>query len=414
MTHGPQPAAQDLSGPPGPVADMRPAHWRRYCVLAVCAAVLCLRKPRLVTTPQLWAEDGGVFFADAWLHGWSSLTIPYAGYFSTIQRLVALLACEAGPALVPAVFVAASLVLTLWVAARILSSRFPLRPRIVCALAVVMVPEAGEVLLCLTNVQWVLAIGLLALLLSDDPRSRGQRTHDCTAAILLGLTGPFSLLFAPLFLWRAAVRRTRASSILAALVLLTAAVQLSSFGNLTGGDPAAAQQGLQAATAIGSRLGGRLLLGTLMPESPATLLSLVLAAITLAGAAWLACRRGPARRQRLLVGVAFLLLLLVSLYRCRFELAELQSPQHGTRYFFPLRVMLLWLVAALLHDEARRMRLFGALLLAVVLATNAGRLKEAPLKDLHWHDYVARIRDGEAVVIPINPPGWFVSLPGSK
>lgn len=57
------------------------------------------------------------------------------------------------------------------------------------ALAVVLVPDAFEVLLVLVNVQWVLAAALVLLLLAIDPQRPREYFHDVAAATLLGLTG---------------------------------------------------------------------------------------------------------------------------------------------------------------------------------------------------------------------------------
>jgi hypothetical protein len=402
---------------PGP-HEQRTDHprLRKASVLALCTAILCLRRPGQVLRPQLWAEDGTVFFADAWLHGWSSVTAPYAGYLEAIQRLVALFACALGPAAVPQVFALSCVVLTAWVVALTLSERFPLQPRIACALAVVMVPEAGEVLLSLTNLQWTLAVGLLALWSMADPRSRAQTVHDVATAVLLGLTGPFSVLFAPLFVWRAWLRRSGTSCLLAAVVVGAAIVQLVCLTGFEAAEPhpGAAVPVMDAIHAVGTRLGGRLLLGCLLSEPTGTAVSAALAVATLGGAPWLALRSGPGRHERIGVGVAFVLLLAASLVRSRSALAELHLAGNAARYFFPLKIMLLWLVCTLLRDDVRQRRWIGGAVLAVMLATNLPCLKEPSLRDLHWQDYVARIRAGEAVVIPIHPQGWSIPLPAKQ
>jgi hypothetical protein len=399
------------SGPPtdGPAADRR-SRLARAAGLGLCLALLCLRRPGAVVQPQLWAEDGTVFFADAWLQGWPSLTEPYAGYLHTIQRLVALLACACGPALVPAVFVAAFVALAGWVAARALSERFPFRPRLAFALAVVLVPEVGEVLFSLANVQWVLAVGLLAVLLSEDARSRAGRAHDLAAAVLLGLTGPFSILFTPLFAWRACVRRSRASVVLAAAVAATALVQLAylaAFMTAHDGPAQAPASDVHALAVVGARLGGSLLLGLTGLGDAA---GVVAGIATIGGLAWLALHSGPERRERLWCGSALLVLLAATLWRCRSVLADLQLAEHAARYFFPLRVIAVWLVCTLLRERGTR-RVVGALLLAAMLGTNLGHLRGRSPVDLRWSDYVARISAGEAMSIPIHPSGWSVVLP---
>jgi hypothetical protein len=112
-----------------------------------------------------------------------------------------------------------------------------------------------------------------------------------------------------------------------------------------------------------------------------------------------------------MLSVAFLLLLAASLYRCRWVLADLQNPVYGSRYFFPLQMILLWTVTGALGAGSRLWRWLGLGLLAWILVVNVHRLREPALSDLRWADYAERIHAGEAVVVPINPGGWTIPLP---
>ncbi|MCX6952049.1 MAG: hypothetical protein NTV51_07765, partial [Verrucomicrobia bacterium] len=152
----------------------RPPLW---ATLVVCAGILVARRPELFLHPQFWAEDGTLFFAEGWTHGARTLLMPYAGYLHTAQRLVTLLALLFDPRWAPAIFVGGASALTLYVAARTQSSRLPFRPQVAFALAVVLVPDAFEVLLFLVNIQWVLAGGLLLLLVSADASRLRQHVH---------------------------------------------------------------------------------------------------------------------------------------------------------------------------------------------------------------------------------------------
>ena len=73
-----QPGAAGLSWP-----------WLCLTVL-VAAALVVLRKPDVLNNPQFYAEDGAVWYADAYNLGWlRALTIPDGGYLNSLQRLVA-------------------------------------------------------------------------------------------------------------------------------------------------------------------------------------------------------------------------------------------------------------------------------------------------------------------------------------
>lgn len=378
--------------------------------LIVCAVILGARRPELIRHPQFWAEDGTDFFFPAWERGARALTEPYAGYLHTTQRLVSALAVQFDPRWAPGIFVAATLALTLYVAARTQSSRFPFRPHFAYALAVVLVPDAFEVLLFLVNVQWVLAGGLLLLLISADPRRWWQYLHDIVAAGLLGLTGPFSILFLPLFFWRALQRRTTASFVVLVIVAVCAAIQGWTICKYLGGTlehPVAAERLLAVP---GLRVLGSLFVGTFVSSDYPLAVGTLLGVLTLALVAALAVRPGPARMERLWLAVAFLALTAASLFRCRDVLPQLCQATFGSRYFFATQVIVLWLVAAAMDDDRRWLARTAFAALLWMVAVNLPRLHENALTDLHWKDEAARLRTGEAVTVPVNPAGWSFTV----
>jgi|SRR5579859_2800107 len=59
-------------------------------MIVIVFFLLVARSPEKVFQPQLWAEDGTVFFTDAYeLPFWSNLTKPNLGYLQVFQRLLA-------------------------------------------------------------------------------------------------------------------------------------------------------------------------------------------------------------------------------------------------------------------------------------------------------------------------------------
>ena len=116
------------------------------------------------------------------------------------------------------------------------------------------------------------------------------------------------------------------------------------------------------------------------------------------------------RERALICGFAFAVILGSSLFRCRFVLPDLCHAGYGSRYFFPLQLLTLWLLFEAVAGKRPPARLALAVL-GLALAVNVPRLRETAMPDNHWADYVAKMRAGEAVEVPINPPGWKLILP---
>jgi len=344
-----------------------------------------------------------------------------------VQRIVAAVSQWFDPAWAPAIFTGAAFLLTLYVAARTQSTRFPLRPHVGYALAVVLVPDTFEVLLFLTNILRVTAAGLLLVLISKDGRRWWEQAHDAAAVLLFGLTGPYSVLFAPLFVWRAWQRRTRASLVLAVLVIGCALTQgiligLQQMGRLAADEgPVAMGAGDVVPEKLlavpGMRIAGSLLAGSRVPPDYPLPVEIALGIGVLVAVALLALRKGPTRTERVWLAMAFLLVLASALYRCRFVLPDLCHAVYGNRYFYLPQLIVLWLLIDLALERRRWLSRGAAVLLLWMLVANIPRLREPGLPDMRWADYAARIRAGEAVEIPTNPGGvdpWIVRLPARK
>jgi len=384
-----------------------------WAVVTVCTAVLGLRRAEAWSNPQFWAEDS-VFYQKAMTEGAGAFLDPMGGYLHTVLRSVALLAAHVDPLLAPAVFVGAATLATLYVCGLTLSSRSPL-PRFagLCALAVVLVPETHEVLLNLVNLQWILGAGLVLVLLSVDPARPGQWAHDVVAVAAMGMTGPFCIILAPLFLLRALLRKSRASTLLAGIVVACACVQA-----LMLHETASAAPDLSPGTVpyrfilpiIGRRIGGSLLVGSLLGQDTDQVVGTLVGLLTLAGVAYLALRPGMYRMARLGLGLAFFLILAGTLYRASNGYYLFFTPETRARYVYIPQLLALWLLVASAVQSGRPAQIC-ALLCVWALLVNLPRLREPAYPDLHWADYAGRIRAGEAVSVPVNPRGFTVELP---
>ncbi len=387
-----------------------PADPPGWAILAVCAVVLGLRRAGAVTNPQFWAEDA-YFFQRAYVFGLNAFAEPFSGYLHTILRAVAQFTVCVDPAHGPGLFVACSGAVTLYVAGRTLSPRCPL-PRLggACALAVVLVPDTYEIFLNLVNLQWVIAGGLILLLVSRDPATGWEWAHDLAAAALMGLTGPFCIVLLPLFAWRAWERRTRASAVLAGVIAACSAIQ----GFCVVHDPSMGGTApilfRLLLAAIGRRIGGSVLMGSLMSPDTDLYVGTFVGIGTLAGVAYLALRPGAHRPERRLLGLAFSAMLTAALYRTRYNFDWYFLPLYQARYVFLPQLIAIWLLLAAVGEKGRLARICKVLAVWALLV-NIPRDREPAYVDLQWSRYEPRIRAGLPVTIPTNPPGWFLPLP---
>ena len=380
--------------------------------LAAVAALLILRRPDAFLRPQFWAEDG-MFYVDALTRHAGSLSLPYAGYLHLAPRLAALVAAMADPLWAPAITTALAFGLTLTVFTRVMSGRVKLPGKPWLVLAVVLLPDPREVFFNITNLQWILALGLITLLVSDDAKRISAHTGDAAFILLCGLSGPFSLLFSPLFILRAWKRRSRAATVVALVVFITAAIQA---GFLfwwapvpADPTPAAFHWNLFPAV-IGLRLGTLPFLGILSAHvsSPAVLGSAGF--LALAGIALLLRPAAAPETDRGVLGFSLALTLIAALVRCRDVQPDLLVAENAQRYFFLPQVLLLWLL--LTASPARKAgKIVIRILLLGFALTNLPGLRLPPFVDYHWSNYAREIRAGRACVFPVNPPGMTISCP---
>jgi hypothetical protein len=218
----------------------RPQHRTRrtgpsdFLVLPTVFIVGCLltllRSPSTLLRPELWAEDGVVWFHDAYTFGWfGPLRMTDAGYLQTFSRLIADVGLLVPLDQVPRLFTLAALVVQVLPAVLIASKRYAgvvgdYRVRVALAVLYLAVPNSFEINADLTNAQWHLAL-LAGMVVLAAPPGRTGKAFDLGVILLSGLTGPFvlSLLVITIILY--ACRRQMWTLILGVLIALTGIIQ---------------------------------------------------------------------------------------------------------------------------------------------------------------------------------------------
>jgi len=168
-------------------------------LLSIVLSILALlqRKPEALSNPQFWAEDGKIFFQQCFQSGARSFFVPYAGNLHLISRIVALVTLHGlSYRYMPLGYNLANLVLFLGLVCFIWwRTDFDPYTKFFMTMALSLVPVGSEMVFCLTNVQWY--TGLFIPLFFLAGHSRKYSTFDGIILFLVGLSGPFSLIFLP-------------------------------------------------------------------------------------------------------------------------------------------------------------------------------------------------------------------------
>lgn len=172
-----------------------------FIFLILSCVILITRRPDVFFHPQLWAEDGAVFLLQVWNGDvLGSILTPRDGYFQTLPKVTMAFASIFDLNYVAFISVAIATSIRLAFIAFILSSRlnnFDIKLRILFVLYYLLQPNVQEGYINITNTHTYLAIYLLAIIISDEPKNKLSKTHDLIVLALSGVSGPFVALLAP-------------------------------------------------------------------------------------------------------------------------------------------------------------------------------------------------------------------------
>jgi hypothetical protein len=392
--------------PPAP----RPARLT-WAAVGLAALVLVIRRPWALLTPQLWAEDGSVHLLQNDQFGAGALFLPYRGYLHLLPRLIAWLASHAADVTHwPLLYNGAAFLIMMALLARFASSRLDLPGKPWLVLAFVLAAHTNEVFFNITNLHWVTAFFLLQQVLIARPATAAQRIGDLLLTAVIGLTGPFVVVFLPLFGWR--WLRDRHPDNVALLLTAAACAAIQGYFIVTTG-PHFDQQALplrlgMMLTVTGSRLVVWPLFGAAAAEHmPWPALGAIGVAFIGSLLVW-TLRPGPRRLLHAQIVLAFVLILAAGLNRIRPDTWAIPDIVNGDSYFYIPRVLLAWLliwetvaVIPMLRHTAR------ALCGCAVLLQLPDLHEPAPV-DYHWAQNCGPIRRHENADIPILPEGWIL------
>ncbi len=194
--------------------------------------VIIARRPDAVTYPQFYAEDGAFWFQEAYNNGaLYSFLIPKQGYFQTISRIGAAIAQLPPIEFAPLTLNIIAIGIQTLPALFFLSSRFnnivpSFSVRLAISLIYLFLPHSRETHVNITNSQWRLAILMYLVMIAKDSAKFAWKAFDFLALAIGGLSGPFSVILAPIFFLYQRAKKIK-KPLLFVTISLTAAIQLA-------------------------------------------------------------------------------------------------------------------------------------------------------------------------------------------
>ena len=398
-----------------------PAMARWAATVAAFFVMLVARRPETILRAEFVFEDGKEWYLGAWhLPLFDAIATPYAGYLHFIPRVVGYLERQGPVRLAPLVGNMIALLIVALIAAYVSSDRLsrliPSRGvRMIVALYLVLLPTTGMTLGSITFIQFYLALFLVAVAVSNPPRTSLQAVATYVAVAMAAATGPFGLVLVPLFVGRLLVRRDRDSAVLLTVVGLAAvaqAVTLLSVGRPASAPPTTdpiAILTILAGHGATVSFGGRPIAKAIESGVPLWWIPTLGAAAL--GLAAIHLRRLPGR-WLLVAGYVAAAIIVPALIVGSDDTALLLDPLSASRYFVvPGALLGVSLIVAL----SERPRYLPSIVMAAILAVGiVGDLRLKPNLDLRWPE-ASRCIGGQApCVVPVYPGGpWDIQWPGS-
>jgi hypothetical protein len=397
---------------------------------ALCVLALYSRRPDALGYPQFFAEDGHVWYAQAYNWGWfRALTRPDGGYFQTLPRLVAAVSLLFPVASAPLIFNISGLAAESAPAVFLLSPRFrnlgTLRLRCLLAGLYIAMPNMAGVHATIEYSQWHLAVLAFLVLVGEPSESRVGRLFDVAVLALCALTGPFCIFLVATML---ALRRflwNRWHYVRLSLLGGGATLQITSLLFSAGRQ--------RSHPAIGASFAGycRIIAGQIVDpvlegenrlqhwaHSPRGVLAAAAILTALATAAGLYALWKGSFALRSLVLFAALVLGSSLVFSVAPENAtlwgQLAVPGAGARYWMipelTLIIVVVWMTGS---QRPRALRLLAATLTCVMIVGIVKHWRYSALQDFDYPEQIGlfqQAQPGTAVRILTPPAGWEMTL----
>jgi hypothetical protein len=388
---------------------IRDAFNRAPCLhtTVLAAVLLFLHQPNGLLSPSFWAEDGTIFFVETLGQALAAIPETYAGYYHLVPRLLAVVAAPLPTVAAPWVFNYACFLFTLFVVAYTCKTDNGLPWRPLAALALLLVPYAPDLWINMANLHWKGAAFMIVHLLTFAQDKSGWRVAaESALLVLLGLSGPFSLLLAPAYLFGLATYpHKQRNAIPTAVILVTAVIQTAAIA--THFEPQAA--GLPDPLLVLDVIGTRTVLGLFTHISALGLPNLILLGLM----AWWLRSNDP--RRLVILYLALGALLASAMWKFRGDLQVLGFESAGPRYFWLPGVIFLWLALDVARSRKGWIRWIFVVILVYALGYSVDHFQPEQVPDNDWPLHARILEAGFEACVPLNPrPLWAMCRQGEK
>ncbi len=391
----------------------------------IILAALAYRRPDAFMDPQFHAEEGKYFFADAYHEGACSVFNTLNGYYHLLPRLIMVFIEDlAIPyAFLPAVYFASVLLLYFLILGFIRNKLpFSVPGKFFAGTCIFLLPLGHEILLNMTNIQWFTALVIFLVFFGKESERKWKSFLESGFLLLACLTGPFSLLMLPLisirlfFEWRdQELSRWRFFNFLILLVSASlTAFSLYAYGSVSRTDDLTVAGEFGALRYIFYQFSYPLMIGWIY-ASPAALF--IPGSIIASGLFFVFFYRCLKHKKSFASWLcAFSLLFTVVTLLSYKEDPGALSPQYvAIRNFFLPSVFLCWALISVYHT-ARTFSFVSLILCSWFFLQTILFIGPSSFMDMSWKSHVKRINNfkHDTVMIPVNPPGWFIELDHEK
>ena len=391
----------------------------------VVLLVLFYKRPDAFIHSQFWAEEGTVFFFDAYHYGFKTLFNTCAGYFHLYPRLVFWLAISFGipfeymPYVCCYAWLFIMFILLVYIWGRVeLDSKL----KFFIAISTVLLPLQAEVLMNLTNVQWIMALFPIIIFSSSNlKKNKKWFWADVCVLFISGFTGPNFVILLPLLLFFAFKQRKNLVAnprllllyCLALMPTIACIISLVFHGSVSRSEgefkitnPAFIEY-LHLQYAF-------IFLGKLAYDMPFVLKCLfVLLVFSYAITIFKKIINGTITNNFVIAtfftGILYVLTTLVSY---RNNPAILHPHNEGIRNFYLPAVCCIWFLISILKPSNNPIPVLCLLMLLFVFE-NVRCMGRERLIDYHWETYAKKIKTADTLSIPINPEGWHLFIDNS-